>query len=165
MAHTCGHGRDRETSAGAEPTQSQRPYRRAVGNDRQRQAAAAPAGTLPRTALGCRGCCDFAQDGRPAATPSSLAQRGDDQVWHSWVPDDRDCPPARCCCCITDGLVKTCATDIDAEINALSAALAVMNPNATPDEVCDGLLSAMARPGQHDDIALLALRVDRPTEP
>jgi len=60
----------------------------------------------------------------------------------------------------TDGLVETRTADIDAGIDALSATLAALDLRTSPDEICDALLTAMARPGQDDDIALLALRLD-----
>lgn len=65
----------------------------------------------------------------------------------------------------TDGLVETRTDDIDTQIDTLASALAALDPQATPDEVCDALLTAMTRPGQDDDIALLALRISQPAAP
>ena len=62
----------------------------------------------------------------------------------------------------TDGLVETRTDDLDIRIDMLSSAFAGLHPDVSPDQVCDALLSAMSQPGQDDDIALLALRIDRP---
>ncbi len=60
----------------------------------------------------------------------------------------------------TDGLIESRDTDIDQRIDALADALAALNPQAPPEQVCDGLLTAMASHGRDDDIALLVLRLD-----
>ena len=62
----------------------------------------------------------------------------------------------------TDGLVETRTADIDTRIDTLASALAALDLDATPDQVCDALLAVMSRTGQDDDIALLALRIGGP---
>ena len=65
----------------------------------------------------------------------------------------------------TDGLVETRTEDLDTRINILSSAFAALDPDVTPDQVCEALLAAMSQPGQDDDIALLALRIDQRAAP
>ena len=70
----------------------------------------------------------------------------------------------------TDGLVETRTDDIDTRIDALADALAAQDERATPDEVCDALIAPLGQGGQHDDVAILALRIDttadaRPGQP
>ena len=62
----------------------------------------------------------------------------------------------------TDGLVETRTDDLDTRIDTLSTAFAALDPNVTPDQICDALLAAMSQPGQDDDIALLAVCIDQP---
>ena len=60
----------------------------------------------------------------------------------------------------TDGLVERRDRDLDDGIRALAAALADLDLQAGPEEVCEHLLAVMAQPGQDDDIAVLALRLE-----
>ena len=62
----------------------------------------------------------------------------------------------------TDGLVETRDRDLDDGIEALAVALADLDPHATPQQVCDHLVTASAHTDQEDDIALLAIRLDAP---
>ena len=62
----------------------------------------------------------------------------------------------------TDGLVETRHDDIGARIDLLAAALAGLPVDASPEQVCDGVLAAMAHADREDDIALVALRIDGP---
>ena len=60
----------------------------------------------------------------------------------------------------TDGLVESRDRDIDQGIDALSAVLAGLDLLASPEQVCEAVLTAMAWEGQGDDIAVLALSID-----
>jgi serine phosphatase RsbU (regulator of sigma subunit) len=60
----------------------------------------------------------------------------------------------------TDGLVETRARHFDEGIDDLATALAALDPNSSPEDVCDALLDAMINPLPEDDVAVLALRLD-----
>ena len=60
----------------------------------------------------------------------------------------------------TDGLVESRTREHDTGIDQLCQALGELQPEATPDEVCDALLLSLVDGSQEDDIALLALRID-----
>ena len=60
----------------------------------------------------------------------------------------------------TDGLIERRDRDLDDGIDLLAAALAGLDPQATPEQVCEHLLAVMVQPGQDDDIAVLALRLE-----
>jgi serine phosphatase RsbU (regulator of sigma subunit) len=60
----------------------------------------------------------------------------------------------------TDGLVETRARHFDEGIDDLATALAALDPNSSPEDVCDALLEAMVNPHPEDDVAVLALRLD-----
>ena len=62
----------------------------------------------------------------------------------------------------TDGLIETREDDIDQSIHKLATALEAIDADASPEQVCDGLLTAMTHDNQDDDVALLVLRLDPP---
>ena len=60
----------------------------------------------------------------------------------------------------TDGLVESRSRDVEDGIDLLSAAVTAVDPQATPDEVCDTILAGMIGPDRDDDVALLVIRID-----
>jgi PAS domain S-box-containing protein len=68
-------------------------------------------------------------------------------------------PPGATLVLFTDGLVESRTSDIDEGLARLQAA-AVRSATASPDELCDRLLSDLAGTHRADDIALLALTRD-----
>jgi serine phosphatase RsbU (regulator of sigma subunit) len=60
----------------------------------------------------------------------------------------------------TDGLVETREREYDAGVDELRAALTALDPEATPDEVCEALVGALVHGDLEDDAALLVLRID-----
>jgi serine phosphatase RsbU (regulator of sigma subunit) len=65
----------------------------------------------------------------------------------------------------TDGLVESRTREHDTGIDQLCEALGELEPEATPDQVCEALLRSLVDGTQEDDIALLALRVDPLPQP
>jgi len=61
----------------------------------------------------------------------------------------------------TDGLVQTRDHGIDQGIDRLCAALGALDPSAGPEQVCDALTDELVGPDQDDDVALLAVHIDR----
>jgi serine phosphatase RsbU (regulator of sigma subunit) len=62
----------------------------------------------------------------------------------------------------TDGLVETRDHDIDQGIDRLCAALAALDARAGPEQVCDALTAELVGPDQDDDVALLAVHINKP---
>jgi len=61
----------------------------------------------------------------------------------------------------TDGLVETRTRSFDDGIDLLSATLAALDEDLTPPQICDAALEAMVGDDPEDDVALLAIGIDR----
>jgi hypothetical protein len=57
-------------------------------------------------------------------------------------------------------LVETRSRGVEGGIDLLCAAVTAVDPQATPDAVCDALLACMIGPDRDDDVALLVIRID-----
>ena len=64
----------------------------------------------------------------------------------------------------TDGLVESRDRDIDHGMNRLCAALTALGGDISPQQVCDGLITELLGPAQDDDVALLAIQLNRPSD-
>ncbi|HKG50795.1 MAG TPA: GAF domain-containing SpoIIE family protein phosphatase [Actinomycetales bacterium] len=63
----------------------------------------------------------------------------------------------------TDGLVETRDRDIDEGIGRISAALAAMDGDPGPEQVCDAVTAELVGADQGDDVALLAVLINDST--
>ncbi len=61
----------------------------------------------------------------------------------------------------TDGLVETRTRSFDDGIDLLSTALNALKEDLTPAQACEALLAAMVSDDPEDDVAVLAIRIDR----
>jgi serine phosphatase RsbU (regulator of sigma subunit) len=61
----------------------------------------------------------------------------------------------------TDGLVETRTRSFDDGIDLLSTALSSLDEDLTSAEACDALVAAMVSDDPEDDVAVLAIRIDR----
>jgi serine phosphatase RsbU (regulator of sigma subunit) len=70
-------------------------------------------------------------------------------------------PPGSLLLLYTDGLVETRTRSFDDGIDLLAAALADRRDDETPAQTCDTLLHALVSGDPEDDVAVLAIHVDR----
>jgi PAS domain S-box-containing protein len=74
---------------------------------------------------------------------------------------EADLSPGSVLLLYTDGLVERRDEPLDAGVARLAAAVAAL-PTGDPDALCDGVLAALGADRHDDDVALLAVAVDRP---